>query len=141
LKILIVDDDPTCRMLLSEFLRPYGICITAENGLEATKLFSCEFKRDKKFDLVCLDIMMPHKDGHKVLKEIRNIERDNKTLPFNAVKVVMTTSLDDLENIFQAFNEQCDAYVNKPLDRHEILETLDDLGLMVGHSLESWGDS
>ena len=42
----------------------------------------------------------------------------------------MTTSLGNKENILQAFNEQCEAYLVKPINKQEIFKHLGSLGLL-----------
>lgn len=67
MKILVADDDYATREGLAKVFRNEGYhVITAESGLEALDLFDRE-----KPDLLCLDIMMPGKDGYEVCKQIR----------------------------------------------------------------------
>ena len=66
-KILIVDDDPAFRNLLSGLLRTQGFeIVTAGDGQEALEEFSrCEA------DLVLLDVQMPRMDGFEVCRQLK----------------------------------------------------------------------
>ncbi len=67
LKVLVVDDDPDARELLTSHLEFLGAkAISCENGEQALKLAS-----DQQFDLITLDIMMPGLDGWEVLKLLK----------------------------------------------------------------------
>jgi len=126
LNILIVEDEFVSRTLLGEMLAPYGQCLVAENGRKATQLFRevCD-KPDSRFDLICLDIMMPEMNGHQVLKEIRRIEREKGFSAEEATKVLMVTSLDDAKNIMEALVVgRCQAYLTKPVSKGRLEEQL-----------------
>jgi len=124
MKILIVEDDSASRLLMRRLLEPYGEVHTAINGLDAIATFHLAMIQEKPYHLVCLDIMMPIVDGHKVLAEIRNME--GKQAP---AKVIMTTALADLENVRKAKQESCDAYIAKPITKSVLLGKIRSLGL------------
>lgn len=66
-KILIIDDEKEIAKLVSIHLQNEGFeVVQAYDGLEGLELF-----RKNPFDLVILDIMMPHMNGHEVLTQIR----------------------------------------------------------------------
>lgn len=121
LKALIVEDDYLSRNLLAEFLSPYADCDLAVNGREAIEKLTLSFDRDNRYDLVCLDIMMPEADGHTVLNSLRRMEHDRKVAKDKATIVFMTTALDDAQNIMNAFTYgQCQAYLIKPILRERV---------------------
>ena len=126
LKILIVEDEFISRILLKEMLSPFGVCHEASTGDEAMDTIADSYLRDEKnFDLVCLDIMLPGRTGHEVLKEMRKIERENGLRGVDAAKVVMVTTLDDSENIMEALvNGKCEGYITKPVSRVRLEEQL-----------------
>jgi two-component system, chemotaxis family, chemotaxis protein CheY len=131
MRILIVEDEYISRVLLSEMLSAYGTCHTAINGEEAVEILKRSFETDERFDLVCLDIMMPELDGQEVLRRIREMEKERHIHGMDATKVIMTTALDDSKNIMQAFAKgHCEAYLTKPLDRGKLLQHLRDLRLI-----------
>jgi two-component system, chemotaxis family, chemotaxis protein CheY len=130
LKILIVEDEFGSRKLLQKFLSPYGICDLAVDGEEAVEAFALALKEKEPYDLICLDIMLPKKDGQTVLKEVRKIEADAGIQGLSGVKVIMTTALNDPKNIIQAFNSQCEAYIPKPISKQKLLEEMRGLSLL-----------
>ena len=71
-KILVVDDEPLIRKLVTDFLKKQGyITIEADDGRKALDLFSDE----KDIDLIILDVMLPEYDGWTVCREIRKKSR------------------------------------------------------------------
>jgi len=121
LKALIVEDDFLSRNLLTEFITPFANCDIAVNGREAIQKLTESFEKDDRYDLVCLDIMMPEVDGHKVLNSLRRMEHDRKISKEKTTTVFMTTALDDAHNIMNAFTYgQCQAYLIKPILRERV---------------------
>jgi len=130
MKCLIVDDDFTCRRILLAYLSKYGECHVAVNGHEAIEAFKTATEENAPYDVITLDIMMPETNGHEVLKAIRQIEEENETFGNDGVKVIMTSALDDSENIRFAFREQCEGYLVKPIDKQSLLDKLQEFGLV-----------
>ena len=108
MRILIVEDDMTSRLLLRKMLESLGACDVAVNGKEAVEAFRLASEQREPYALVCLDIMMPEMDGQAALKAIRALEQDAGRLPSQAAKIVMTTALRDIENVTNAYRELCD---------------------------------
>ena len=131
MKILIAEDDLTSRVIMEEFLNPYGDCHTAVNGTEALESFRAVSAQHEPYALICLDIMMPELGGHGVLAQIRKDEEMVGVSPDRAVKIIMTTALSDPRNVMKAFSGQCEAYLVKPVKREKLLETLRDLKLIA----------
>ena len=130
MKALIVEDDFTSRLLLQQILNPYGECHIAVNGKEAIEAFMVAWAEGSRYDLICLDIMMPDIDGQEVLKRIRSMEETDGASAVNGVKIIMTTALRDKKNVFTAFEEQCDGYLVKPIDKAKMIDYLKDFGLL-----------
>ena len=130
MKILIVEDDFTCRHLLNMILSPYGKCDVAVDGKEGAEAFKRAIDEGKPYGLVCLDIMMPKMDGREMLLEIRKIEEEAGIVGLEKAKVVMTTALDDPKSIIGSFKDQCEAYFVKPLDKNKIIRKLRELGII-----------
>ncbi len=130
MKILVVEDDFTSWKLMQHLLRSYGECDIAVNGREALEAFAASMDSCEPYDLVCLDIMMPEMDGQAVLKEIRRIEERNGVQGLHGTKAVMITSLSYPANILEAFREQCDGYLVKPIDSETLESQLRNLGLI-----------
>lgn len=128
--ILIVEDEEDIRILMTRLLAKYGTCDQAQDGEEGIELFQKSLDTDKKYDLICLDIRMPVLDGHETLKKLRKIEGEKGIQPGDGVKVIMTTALSDPRNFMDAFHEQCESYLVKPIDKQKLHEQLISLGLI-----------
>lgn len=125
MKALIVEDEYISRTLLSEYLAPYAQCDVVADGHEALQVLTEKYKENERYDLVCLDIMMPGMDGHEVLNWLRRFEREQNIGEDDAAKVFMTTALDDPQNIMNAFTlGRCQAYLIKPILRERLVEHL-----------------
>jgi two-component system, chemotaxis family, chemotaxis protein CheY len=131
MKSLIVEDDFTSRLLLQGLLQPHGECHICVNGIEALVAFRQALANKEPYDLVCLDIMMPEMDGQATLKAIRDEEAKAGILTRDGAKIIMTTALDDKKNIMNAFREQCDIYLVKPIDKEKLTESLRSLSLIA----------
>jgi two-component system, chemotaxis family, chemotaxis protein CheY len=130
MKTLIVEDDFTNRLLLQEFIKIYGLPHIAINGKEAVKAVRQALETNEPYDLICMDIMMPEMDGQQALKKIRAMEEERGISSTNGSKIVMTTALGDMKNACNAFNNLCDAYLIKPIDKARLIETLHRLKLI-----------
>lgn len=130
MRILIAEDDMISRKFLSKFLSQYGECDLTVDGLEALDAFLLSLKDNNPYDLICLDIMMPKVDGVKVLKTIRQLERQNGVLPEEHAKVIMVTALGETNYVQQSFELGCDAYAAKPIDIDQLVKVMEKLGLV-----------
>lgn len=125
MKALIVEDDYISRTLLSEYLAPYAVCDAVADGHAALHMLTEKYKKNERYDLVCLDIMMPGMDGHEVLNWLRRIEHEQNIVEEESAKVFMTTALDDPQSIMNAFTlGRCQAYLMKPILRERLVEHL-----------------
>jgi two-component system chemotaxis response regulator CheY len=131
MRILIAEDDPTSRLLLRELLKGYGTVDEVTNGRDAEAAVQKALAAGARYDLVCLDIMMPEMDGHATLHEIRIVEEAHGVPLGSGAKVIMTTALGDKRNVMAAFAEQCDAYLVKPVEKAKLLDHLRRLGLIA----------
>ena len=95
MRILIVEDDSVGRRLLHKFLSNYGECDIAIDGLEAIDSFLAAINENKRYNLICLDIMMPKLDGMKVLRGNRDMEKQKGICNDARVKRMMTSGLTD----------------------------------------------
>ena len=124
MKTLIVEDDFTSRLLLQEILLKYGPAHVAVNGVEAMAAYRAALEAGERYDLVCLDIMMPEMDGQQALHEIRRLEESHGILSTHGAKIIMTTALSDMKNVSKAYYSLCDGYLVKPIDRATLLDEL-----------------
>jgi adenylate cyclase len=105
-RLLVVDDNKVNRLLLARNLDLMGHRVAmAENGLVALEL-----ARREGFDLVLLDIEMPEMDGFEVLSEIRN------DLQLRDVPVIVTSSLEGLDNVVRCIELGAEDYLTKPVN-------------------------
>lgn len=99
--LLIVEDDPGIRRLLSMYFKKEEFNIyEAEDGEEALKTF-----KSINMDLVILDIMLPYIDGFKVCQHIRSA---------SSVPIIMLTARTEEQDILLGFEKGTDEYVTKP---------------------------
>ncbi len=131
MKVLIVEDDVTNRMIMQSFLRPKAAFINmATNGEEAVQAFSMALDEQEPYDLLLMDIMMPVMDGHQALEKIRQIEKERNVLPGKEVKVIIVSSLDDQKNVCQAFfHGIATCYLAKPLSKEGLNTALESISL------------
>ncbi|TIH13385.1 response regulator [Marinifilum sp. JC120] len=132
MRVLIVDDDFYCRNMLHEIMKPYAQCDIAVNGEEAVFAFKKGLESGNAYDLVCLDLVMPEMDGQQALREIRSIEKDFKVENDGAVKVIVTTMLDDRKETHDAFFlGGATSYLVKPIEEVKLVNELKNLGFSV----------
>ncbi len=111
-RILVVDDEPHIRDLLSRWLVSEGYeCITASDGDSALKSLE-----KGGVQLVLADVMMPGMSGVDLLMVTRTL--------FPDVAVVMVTAIDEKETAMLALDLGAFGYVTKPFDRNNILVTV-----------------
>ena len=105
-RLLLVDDDPVTTDLVKLRLSRYGYIVsTAANGAEALRHI-----REREYDLVLMDVMMPGLSGYEVLREIR---RSHSLL---SLPVIMVTAHDSRDHIVKALEAGANDYLVKPLD-------------------------
>jgi len=123
-RVLLVEDDFVSRLMLQTFLSRYGECHIAVNGKEAVEAFRIALERGEKYDLVCMDIMMPEMDGREAVRQVRALEEAHGILSSSGAKIVMTTAVEDIKEVIQCFQQLCDAYLMKPIDLGQLLSLM-----------------
>jgi len=109
LKVLVVDDEPNIRDLLSASLRFQGHqVLTAANGNEAISKIV-----ENQPDIVLLDVMLPDISGFGVTKKIRSLGIE--------VPILFLTARDDTEDKVTGLTVGGDDYVTKPFSLDEII--------------------
>ena len=107
-ELLIVDDEPFLREAVAASLRFLGFEVTtAENGTGALRL-----ARDRPFDLVVLDVMLPDTDGFEVVARLR---RDGLRVP-----VIFLTARDTQADKVNGLTIGGDDYLTKPFGLEEL---------------------
>ena len=102
MKILVAEDDFASRKFMAKYLQKYGDCDITVDGEEAVDAFLMATEDEEPYDLVCLDVMMPVLDGYQALKAIRDIEKERGIMGDQAVKIIMTTALNEEKNVKKA---------------------------------------
>jgi len=107
-RILIVDDEKGIREFLLITLKKEGYDVTlASSGDEAV-----EICRNEVFDVILVDIKMPHGDGYSVLREVKSTSPETV--------VIMITAYGSLESAVQAMREGAFDYISKPFNVGEL---------------------
>lgn len=130
MKILLAEDDFATRKFMVGFLSKYGECDVTVDGMEAVDAFLMALEEGAPYDLICLDIMMPVMDGYQALMGIRNLEKERDIPEDKAVKVIMTTALNDESNVKMAFELGCTVYSGKPIDQERFEQAMKKLDLI-----------
>jgi two-component system chemotaxis response regulator CheY len=133
MRILIIDDDHVCCLLLATMLKPYGDCRLAKDGETAISLFTEALLRQQPYDLVCLDIQMPGLDGQVTLRCLRAIEAGCGRTGRAGATILMASVQDNPKSILSAFRGQCEGYLIKPLDPAQLIAQLTSLGIKPGN--------
>ncbi len=108
-KVLIVDDDPNIREVISVLLSSEGYDVdAAENGRVAIE----KVNEGNAYDIVCLDIMMPDMDGIEVCTRIR--QKSN-------VPVLFLTAKSQDKDKVEAYSTGGDDFLVKPFSQTELL--------------------
>ena len=127
MKILIVEDDLVSRKFLYKFMSDYGQCDITVDGMEGLDAYLIALDEDEPYELICLDIMMPKVDGVKVLKTIREMEKQRGIEGEGRVKIIMTTALNDADIVKDSFDSGCEVYANKPIDIKKLENVMEKL--------------
>ncbi len=111
--ILIAEDEDEVRNLLCLLLEDQGYNVTmAADGHDAIGHLD-----RREFDLLLLDIKMPHRSGFEVLKRVR--ERHPRS------KVIMLTAFAELANAMESRLLGADDFIGKPYDPNEVLMAIE----------------
>lgn len=125
IEILLVEDNPGDVLLVKEALKTAKVrnhLHIASDGVAAM-----EFLRSKpgsanpkgiRPGVVLLDLNLPKKDGREVLSDIKN-DPELRSIP-----VVVMTSSEDEEDIWQAYDAQANCYITKPVDFEQLMKVV-----------------
>ena len=120
ISIVIVDDNDMMRSILRSMLRGdvYEVIGEARNGVLAV-----EIAGRLKPDIVCLDVIMPEKNGLDALCEIKVARPETE--------VVMITSNADPETVQESIQNGASGFIIKPFNAARILDTLEKVALRI----------
>jgi diguanylate cyclase (GGDEF)-like protein len=109
-RVLIVEDDPLAKTILSSVLKkegyPYAI---ASNGQEALDKFSEEF-----FPIIITDWLMPEMDGLELCRLIRSMKINRY------IYIILATGQDSREDVVKGLEAGADDYIIKPIHQAEL---------------------
>ena len=112
-KVLFLEDEPTIRDVLTEYMVISGYEVTGtDRGDKAM-----EFLDKNDYHMAVLDIMVPGADGFEVLKYIQEKKKDTA--------VIMLTALEDEKSQVTAFNLYADDYIIKPVSPIILLKRME----------------
>lgn len=133
--ILLVEDNPGDARLLKEGFHDASISNTLHvvtDGDEALDFLyqRAEYANAPRPDLVLLDWNLPRTSGEEVLEEM------NADPSLDQIPVIVLTGSDAQEDIITSYSNQANAYVTKPVDTDEFIDTvrsLEEFWLSVVH--------
>jgi diguanylate cyclase (GGDEF)-like protein len=109
-RVLIVEDDPLAKTILSSVLKkegyPYAI---ASNGQEALDKYSDEF-----FPIIITDWLMPEMDGLELCRLIRSMKINRY------IYIILVTGQDSREDVVKGLESGADDYIIKPIHQAEL---------------------
>jgi adenylate cyclase len=114
-RILIADDVEANVLLLTTLLRQHGYS-NVHSTMDAREV--AKLHRASPFELILLDLQMPHLDGFAVIEQLKPLVVDD-FLP-----VVIVTAISDQENRLKALRLGARDYITKPLAVDEVLQRI-----------------
>jgi CheY-like chemotaxis protein len=129
-RILIVEDDPRDVELTLTALEDYNLAnevVVARDGQEALDYLYCQGAFQSRVNenpaVLLLDLKLPKVDGLEVLQQIKS---DNK---LKMIPVVVLTSSHEEKDMVASYTLGVNAYVVKPVDFHEFVNAIKELGI------------
>jgi CheY-like chemotaxis protein len=119
--ILLVEDNEGDILLTIEALEDSKITnriSVIRDGKEAIDFFESVENKDEIPDLVLLDINLPRKSGHEVLRYIKKSEKHNQ------IPVIMLTTSSAERDILSAYKHYANCYITKPIDVTEFMNAI-----------------
>lgn len=114
-RVLIVDDMPVNRMILSLLLASRGVVSDQADG----GLMCLDMVRAKDYELILLDHRMPEMDGHELIGKLRN---DPAT---NTIPIIFLTGKNDRDHVFSILHYKPDGYLLKTLTKEALIDSID----------------
>ena len=114
-RAIVVDDSSFQRNIVRNTIENwFDVIGTASDGKEAIEVF-----REKRPDVITMDIMMPEMNGIESLRRIKDISPETT--------IVMVTSVSQDEKMREAAKAGADGYVTKPVDAERLRDEFDDV--------------
>jgi two-component system, sensor histidine kinase and response regulator len=119
LRILVVDDHETNRLILHETLTAWEAQVSdVANGAAALAALRLAAESACPYELALLDCRMPDMDGFQVVEKIREAKLDEK------LTIVMLTSEHWADDIARTYDLRLGGYLIKPIRRSDLLQTI-----------------
>lgn len=123
IKVLYVEDEPFLGKIVSESLesRQFDVCLVADGG-EVMNTFST-FQPD----ICVLDVMLPHRDGFTLGRDIRQVAPN--------IPIIFLTAKNQTQDVVQGFESGGNDYIRKPFSQEELIVRIQNLLRMSGAML------
>lgn len=131
MKSLVIDDQVTARMLLKCLLEDLGPVAEGTSATSGISTYRAALRSDKPFDLVCVDLGLPDRNGLEVVREIRAAEAAQGMMPGDGAKVLVITASDDPLHEDAARGQRVDAFLKKPLSYDVLKDALQRAGVRL----------
>jgi CheY-like chemotaxis protein len=129
-RILLVEDDPRDVELTMTALEDYNLTnevVVAHDGEEALDYLYCRGKFESRINqnpaVMLLDLKLPKVDGLEVLEKVKSDEK------LRVIPVVVLTSSREEKDMVASYKLGVNAYVVKPVDFHEFVNAIKELGV------------
>jgi two-component system chemotaxis response regulator CheY len=116
MNILIIEDDKNSASLMAHFMKRYGTCDIARDGLEGLAKVLEAFHENKHYDLLVVDIMMPNMNGLDTLQKIKEIENNHLIPKDKQAKSIVISALDGDTVRIESYERGSLAFIRKPVD-------------------------
>lgn len=131
MRVLIVEDEISHRMLLQRYLRDVCSADVAVNGREAVDAFRLAMDEGDPYSLILLDLEMPEMNGQEALLAMRDIEASAGVQPGRETKVLVITAHNDQKKVCDAFFKgNAAGYLVKPAKESSLLGLIEELGVL-----------
>ena len=110
MRVLIIEDEYNLADVIANRLKQENYLVDIETDGEEGLYTAL----NGTYDCIILDVMLPHKNGFEILKEIREEEEEN-------IKVIMLTAKSELEDKLNGFKKGADDYLTKPFHMEELV--------------------
>ncbi len=119
IKILLTEDNVINQKVVIRILNKYGYVVDlATNGKEAIELV-----KEKKYNLIIMDIQMPEMDGYAATREIRKIEKEKGS----HTPILALTAYASEDDKKQCIDAGMNNYISKPIQPKEFIQVIEQL--------------
>jgi DNA-binding response OmpR family regulator len=121
--ILLIEDDLQMQELICKYLQDFGYKAEAfDDPKEALEKF---YNNPKVYDMVIVDLMLPHMDGFDVCKKIK----ESYNMP-----IIISSARGDIGNKIHGFELGVDDYLAKPYEPRELILRIEAILRRLGHT-------